>query len=371
MREALLWVHRWLGLTAGIVFGIAAGTGAVLVYQPQLDTLLGGPRWGATEGTQTPAAIETAVRGAQPDARIAAVTWPTEGENAVRVDTEADGKASVLWVDNGSGRLLQPRRQVTILLAIRRLHVNLLMGPIGRQLVLWTTWIALLSLALGAYLWWPGIRRFWSGFRIRLKRGAYILNFDLHQALGIVALPLLLFGSATGVLLSQPGIVDWFSETMHGPEVDYSLADVRSATPPDVEPGTTPGLATLVGWARAVAPDAYLVNLSIPVEPDGAIHAELSGEHEAILRLALDRYSGAVLDSTREERGFRYGRETNEELHVAHIGGPVFRVLYMLACVVGFVMLPTGVIMWWIKRTRKAASAERRAVATVSRTADV
>ena len=41
MREKLMFVHRWLGLTAGVIFAIASATGAVLIYQADLDRLIG------------------------------------------------------------------------------------------------------------------------------------------------------------------------------------------------------------------------------------------------------------------------------------------------------------------------------------------
>lgn len=359
MRETILWIHRWLGLTAGIIFGIAAATGAVLVYQSELDVLLGGPRFETTQGTQTPDAIEAAVHTAHPDAVITSVLWRAE-ENVVRVGIIEDGRASNLWIDNGSGRFVQQRPQMLVLLGIRRLHVNLFMGRPGRMLVTWTTAAALVTLLLGIYLWWPGIRKFWTGFRIRVRRGIYILNFDLHQALGIVALPLLFFGSATGVLLVYGGVVDRIESAVHGPAPETGWGDLRSA-PPAEEMTATPALRELVATATARAPDATLRLLTIPRDADAFIEAELDGPRDLTVLVAMDRFTGEVLETRRETPHFRFDRHTNEQLHIANIGGPVFAALYMLSCLIGFILVPTGVVVWWMKRTRKADSTEQRA----------
>jgi uncharacterized iron-regulated membrane protein len=338
-------------------------------YQAELDTLLGGPRFETTDGQQTPAAIEQAVLAANPGAEITAVEWPSDGPNVVRVGLVDDGRARNVWVDNGSGRLVQPRQQMLVLLGIRRLHVNLFMGRFGRMIVTWTSAAALIALVLGIYLWWPGIRKFWSGFQIRLRRGFYILNFDLHQALGILAMPLLIFGSATGVFIVYGGVVDGIEQVVHGtPPPPTGWGDLRSSEP---DGGPVPGvpLATVVAAAGAQAPEATLRLVTMPAAADGLVEAELAVPGGATVRVALDRYTGEVLETRRETPDFRYDRHTNEQLHIANIGGPVFAALYMLSCAIGFILVPTGVVVWWMKRTRKAESADRRAEGRVVREA--
>lgn len=368
MREAILWIHRWLGLTAGLIFGIASATGAVLVYQAELETLLGGPRFETTEGELTPAAIETAVLSANPNASITEVEWPGDGENVVRVGLLQDGRARNVWVDNGSGRLVEPRRQTLVLLGIRRLHTTLLMGRYGAKIVTWASAAGVVAIIIGIYLWWPGIRKFWTGFRVRSSRGAYILNFDLHQALGILGAPLLLLGAATGFLLPYGRVLDKVEKTVHAPVVDATWTELRSAAPPDSAARPSP-LARLVTNAKDRAPQASLRNITVSRDPSGVVKAELTAADGAITHVAMDRYSGDVLATRLERVQLRFDRRTNHGLHVAEIGGPVFALIYMLSCVIGFVLVPTGVVVWWMKRTRKAESADRRADARVAREA--
>jgi uncharacterized iron-regulated membrane protein len=255
---------------------------------------------------------------------------------------------------------------MVVLLGIRRLHVDLFMGRFGLRLVTWTSAAALVALVLGVILWWPGIRKFWTGFRIRLTRGSYILNFDLHQALGIVALPLLIFGSVTGVLLAYGGVVDRIEQAVHGPPPPDDWAKLRSSVPADEAPETS-SVATLAAMASAQAPGATLRLLTIPGAAEAPVEAELAAPEGATVRVALDRYTAEVLETRQESPHFRFDRHTNEQLHIANIGGPVFSLLYMLSCAIGFILVPTGVIVWWMKRTRKTDSAERRAEARSDR----
>ena len=66
MRRALLFVHRWLGLTGGVVFAIAALTGSIMVYADDLDVLLDGAPSQTQSGFNEPDAISAAVQRALP-----------------------------------------------------------------------------------------------------------------------------------------------------------------------------------------------------------------------------------------------------------------------------------------------------------------
>jgi uncharacterized iron-regulated membrane protein len=50
----------------------------------------------------------------------------------------------------------------------------------------------------GIWIWWPGLRRFASGFVGAPWRGGYVRDLDLHKLVGIVAVPFLLLWGVTG-----------------------------------------------------------------------------------------------------------------------------------------------------------------------------
>lgn len=90
------------------------------------------------------------------------------------------------------------------------LHVHLLVGEEhgpGQTIVGLGGVVLLVFCLTGLVLWWPGLRRLPSGFRIYWKRGATRLNFDLHRVLGIVLVIPLFALVLTGVYLVFPGYV--------------------------------------------------------------------------------------------------------------------------------------------------------------------
>jgi uncharacterized iron-regulated membrane protein len=61
---------------------------------------------------------------------------------------------------------------------------GLLLGVMG---------LLLLFLAVsGVWLWWPGVKHWVRGVRVRWRKGRYARDYDLHQVAGMLALPLLL-----------------------------------------------------------------------------------------------------------------------------------------------------------------------------------
>jgi uncharacterized iron-regulated membrane protein len=351
MRRWLLFVHRWLGLTAGIFFAIASFTGGILVYQDELDTLIGGPRFRTTPGLIDIEQLEVAIRQARPGAELVRVMWPTEAANTFSVRVTAGGRQQDLVFDAGSGTRLQPRPLHLALQALRRLHTSVLIGPIGSRVVLYASGASVISLAIGLWLWWPGIRRLTQGLKIRLRRDLYVMCFDLHQVLGLLALPLLLVMTVTGVLLNQ-SVFSLASQLMNGDDVVRSWAALRSnSSSESTAPGI--GLSDAVRRARAGDDRAAVKRVEFPTTPEGVIAVWMNdetGATERTIRVALDRYTGATLARQR----LLYDADTNSRLHFGLIGGPVVRLLYSVSCFVGATLLPTGIVVWWIKRRRRA-----------------
>jgi hypothetical protein len=153
-------------------------------------------------------------------------------------------------------------------------------------------------------------------------------------------------------------VTDRIENVVHGPRPEIGWGDLRSAIPEN--DATTISPATLVDIARAEVPDSRLISIEWPAA-GGVAKARFERDGSDAVLVALDRQTGAILART-ETSNYRFDRAGVEQLHVAKVGGSIFRVLYMLSCAVGFVLLPTGVVVWWIKRRRKAVSAERKPV---------
>jgi uncharacterized iron-regulated membrane protein len=370
MRATLLFIHRWLGLTAGIVFAIASLSGAVLVYEPELERLLsGGPRFATTPGTITPREIETRLAVDHPGLRLEQLRWPI-GNTVYVVELDEGGRNRRIFLDPGTGNTIRARAPHIIITGFRRLHTSLLVGPIGNRLVIYTSVIALLSLALGVILWWPGIRKFFGGFRIRTRRGFYLFNFDTHNVMGVLAFPLLFVMTATGVFMRYHGAVDRIDRALGGRAPDAPPI-LHSTVPAARSDATALSLERVVGVAVESAGGGDVTFIDFGENPTDVIEVRvrhsIGGDSTAV---ALDRYTGNVLGSwPLVERG-RFTEDMNSRLHMGRYPSQVLRLLWALSCVIGGLLLPTGAVMWWMKRRRLVDSAERRTERARSASAD-
>jgi uncharacterized iron-regulated membrane protein len=367
MRDKFLFIHRWIGITAGVIFGIASLTGAILVYEPELDQWLNAGRYPVTPGVLDGAALDAAVTGAAGEGILRGIQWPTPRRPVFSVDVRDDGRAREILLDPGTGSVIEPTRgENRVIRGIRRVHTQLFAGRPGKLDLEIACYAALIGILTGAILWWPGIRKIGAGLLIRMRRGTYILNYDIHQSTGILFLPLLFVLTLTGVMIPMAG----FSESvgrlfMPGSEGPRGFPNVQS-TPGPVIAATT-SIEQLILTAQRMTGASDIDAISFPETERGFIDIRVrTGPALAagrVVRVLVDQYNGDVLQVRNPAAlapAVQFARSGVYNIHIGAIGGPIVRVIWFIACIVGFVLMPTGLVVWWMKRTRKAKSAEQR-----------
>lgn len=367
MRELWLRIHRWLGLAIGIFFLIASGTGAILVYEDELDAWINRDAWPVTPGDVGPERVLATVESVLPG-ELRGLRFPLDREPVYRADVlTLEGRREVISIDPGTGEVVEPKRSLNrVMFYIRITHTSLASGPWGRRIVLTSTWLALVSLVTGVILWWPGIRRMLRGMVVRTRRGFYAFNYDLHQVSGILALPFLFVMSATGVLFHYADEIERVVRPVvgEGPGV-RGWPEVTITERGDGTVRATP-LELLAAGMRAV-PDAEPKNLTVPRRLDRpAVLAMLrEGEYGpgSYIYVMLDPNDASVVlarDPRLLTRAGRFANSTTGNLHVGAVGGPIVRVLYVITSAIGVLLVIGGFLVWWLKRRRIDAVAQRR-----------
>ena len=69
---------------------------------------------------------------------------------------------------------------------------------VGGIILAVTGLMLILLSATGIVVWWPGIKRFARGLPRPSRKGAYALNYDLHNVIGLAAIPFLVMWGFTG-----------------------------------------------------------------------------------------------------------------------------------------------------------------------------
>jgi uncharacterized iron-regulated membrane protein len=366
----LVWAHRWLGLTVGVIFTIVSVSGSALLFQTHY--------WEWAHGDLTPPDMSADIgsidrwieqgKKAVPDLGEPIAVWPPHVEHNL---SDAGMLIFAGRTPGGLGNmgfaavLVAPATgDVLGVVDVDRspayaplfLHRDLWAGQTGQVISAIMAIGTLLLLVIGIYLWWPP----WSQFVRRLLGKPWRSLKQarpLHDWVGVWTLVILTALVGSGLALVRPAWVEPALNAVVGPE------------PPDHEkqPPLAAACAGPVTFDAALARASALVpggrfkslypidypkfrRWELVLEPE---HAEGRRAESHVL---VDRDCGGVtLEATPATRS---GHETASmwlsDIHDGAAfgrGGPLFVSLMGLS---PLVLLWSGILLW-LRRPRRAA----------------
>lgn len=333
VRRVVLWLHRWVGLVAGLVILVAAVTGALLVIERPLHRWMEPSLYPAQPAHGVRASVENAfvvLSEKHPGMRVDGIGLPRGERDAL---TCFAGNR-VFHFDPSSGELLGSRaRRDGFRQSLMKLHTNLLAGAAGGTAVFVAT-ILTIALALsGLWLWWP--------LRIgRFRRGANGRRFqlELHSVAGLYSSAFLLVIAITGVTLHS-------LHTEH-PRIPFSAPPAAGSTPITLDDAILRAEAVLPG-SRAVAIEMPGPNLRAPLRVQLAFPEDGSPAGRSVV--FLDRTEGGVLGIHNARIGTLLERYGNLQLslHTGTFAGMTTRILAFATCLALVLQIVSGCLLWW------------------------
>ncbi len=297
-RQLWLGIHRWLGLTVGLVFVLIGLTGSALVFDHAIDEWLN-PDLLLTQNEGTPASLQTIIASAEStfSGQALSVSKPRVPQGVYevwfRVGEEQDPKFCQVLVDPYTAEVKGQRVWGEYLMTwIYRLHFRLMAGEIGAILVGAIGVLILLSLASGIYLWWPLWKHsFRAAFSVRSGKRVY----DVHKTTGIVSCLLLGMLAFTGTYMEFPNAFQKLLKPISA--VSEHPEGLRS-TGGEFQQPLTPDQA--VAAAKKHFPEAKFDHLHPPEGKDGVYEVAFRQPGEVQLsfgrsQVFLDQYSGEAL----------------------------------------------------------------------------
>jgi uncharacterized iron-regulated membrane protein len=357
-------MHKYAGLTLGLVLSITGISGSLIVFDRELDEIID-PATARFEAADYQGSLDVALRNAA--LTVNNGSKPTRivlGRNGaaphiIRFPI-ADGDAghTEVTVDPGSGQVTSVRvwgeYPVTWMY---RLHYSLLAGD-GGETAVGIIGIVLLFFCLsGIAIWWPvngfnSIRHVVLAFRVRVKGSAVAINYDLHKLLGILSFPLLAAIAFTGIEM-----------VWHEP-VEGLVASVATVVE-EPSPQSTIGAGQVTvnqvyDQALTVYPAAKVSRIYFPSSATAPyrvsmIQAEEVWQEYGATQVWVDQYSGAVLD-TWDSRALPAGNNFLQWMFPLHNGeglGMLGRVLVFFAGLLPSFFFISGFYLWF-RRQRKA-----------------
>lgn len=356
-RRLWLVVHRWLGLTAGLLFVLVGLTGSLLVFDHAIDEWLN-PDLLLSEHRSVGVPAQTIIESAERSygASAIAMTKP-----------RIDGGVWTVWFQSGNEELphftqvlVDPATaEVTgqrvwgeyLMSWIYRLHFRLLAGEPGGVVVGLIGIAAMLSIVSGIYLWWPLWRHSWRA-ALQVRPGKRV--YDVHKSFGIFACVILFVIAFTGATMAFPNAFR------------ILLASVGSLTEPpaELQSSSAAGAQSLtadqaITVAQRSFPDAQFDHLHPPADETGFYEVAFrqTGEVQQSFgrsQVFLDQYSGEVL-AIRSPDAFT-ALDTFHAwqfpLHNGEALGLAGRWLVFFSGLMPAVLYVTGCWIWWKRRGR-------------------
>jgi len=392
-HRAMVLTHRWPALVLGLLLVVETTAGSVLLYKPELDKLTHPALYATTDGTPVSAtqAVDE-VRAAHPGfeaygAQIEQGTW-------VVYDEQYD---TAWFVDPASGHINgSTNTERGFLGMLVNLHDCAFSceGYPGYQswmaVPVWSgapgflaeaTWATVVLGALGLLLilivvsslriWWPGRKRLRSRFTVRWGKGRFARDYDLHNLVGIVALPFLLMWGVTGAAFELPPVkTAWLTITGGQAPVEEEWAlepnpDTADAPAITADDAVATALKDVPGEATGV----FLPTEDSPFWEIDVIsgYRSAAGLGRADTYVLVDPHDASHFVTLYSARGEPLANRFYDKVfEPAHFGEQVnawWRSVWLAMGLAPLVLMVTGVSTWLFRRgttkKRRAAAAQR------------
>lgn len=351
-RPMLLKVHRWLGLSVGLLLVLNALTGSLMLAARPLDRAIHAhlfvvPVPAGAQRLPLENLRQALVKEFGAKAGFT-IRPPRDSAETLLVYVRTDSWAGQAYFDPYTGRLLGIRGEHEgFANALFEFHSELLSGDIGKQILAFNALTMLAMLTTGLFIWWP--TRWTTAFSVRLNRGTFRSLFDLHRVGGVVFGLWVLVCVASGTWMAWRPISQWVTQ----------VAGQKPVVVPSVKVITTGRPATLdemVAAADAAIPGGFVGYVVLPAKPTAPvrIRKKLGDDTHpnGLSSVWLHPRTGEVLQAVRWI-DLDIGARSYAWIYPLHAGllAGVLGVVFSAAG--GFLLFGfglTGTWLWWIKR---------------------
>lgn len=365
LRPWLVSLHRWAGLSLGLLFVLMGLSGTMLVFEHDIDAALNPHLFHGASCTEmiAPDAVAAAVQAQWPKAKVSFINFPKHDGGSYRATFKAPGtEHNEAMLDACSGQLLGSRDRGAIAFdrehwmpMLQTWHLNMFQGKPGRVAQGYIGAAIALLLAVGLYLAFPAPGHWLRALKVKLTQNVYRTNYDLHRSLGLLALPPLLAMALTGFYNGLPetarGLVASVAEVgtehrsialpaLEKGEKAISWNQVQAIAAPYLRDGTT-----LVGIARQPERGLFLARL----------HRADDSQRTGTLRIFIDMREAKVVEVINPLSGKNGDRFLASlfPFHSGQMGGSAVKWLIAFAGLLPALFFITGVTTWILRRKKR------------------
>jgi uncharacterized iron-regulated membrane protein len=364
MKVTLYKIHKWVGLALGVLLLLQALTGLLMAHKESLSLWFGGDRIADSGAPHQPLdRIISVVRDQSPGYRFDRIIYREDPALPLiaRIVPPDGGTFHIAMIDPTVPAVLSsgPLTHYPLQLA-ERLHVSLLSGDIGHNILLFEG-IALVFMGVsGLIVWWPRKNKFRKALTIKWKSKSLPLLRDLHMVPGALTAVLMLLAGLTGAMLIADPVVKAAVSAVAPvkPEIHLDLKDVENKE-------------AVISWQEAFdrlhqkLPDGRLRQLRFMGGGDRLLGTVMVAEDAVNPRAhhiaAVDRWVDETIvfaDGNDLPSGSAF-MEWLLPLHTGEAFGPLRGTLMTILGLSLGGMSITGFMVWWKKRPRRRPQAPK------------
>lgn len=367
IKKIIGTIHLWLGLASGIVVFVISLTGCIYVFSNEIfhfihkEVLYVAPQnkaklpigmlWDQAQKHAGDAYTLQRVTAYQQKNRSYVFYSYQRNPSAITYFGTIDHYIAQ-YVNPYTGETLGTiNKEFEFFNLVKMLHWSLLLNTqYGQPIVGWSTFIFVIMLVSGLYLWWPRNKsarkqRFAIKWRARWRR----INYDLHQVLGFYIIAIVLIIACTGMVWA----FTWFKAAV------YTIASGTTAPPQALKATSTPTdfvpkdkpIDRVHRQVQKTYPNAYAIYLSRPQDSTQTISAyvqELPGLYYKNASLQFDQYTGQLL-TEKHHKDKNFGEKiiaANYDIHVGAILGIPGKIIAFFASLISASLPITGFTIW-------------------------
>ena len=353
LYRRLMPVHRWAGLTLGLIALVSALTGLGMVFRPQLDPVVY-PGLYQSSSCEKMVSLDTIAGAARrldsaselDFLRISDAPSTPVSARFINKDT--------LYFDRCSADLVASQNRYAGVFGVME-WIHRGRWQKGSDLAMGSGALALLLLVgVGIFLWWPrNARRFVQGFTLNRKLKGPAFNLGLHKTIGgWVALPLMIM-AITGLPNAFPSVLDALK----------SLDETAETKPHSAIPvsGSQTHIPLESAWAmiNRLSPAPREVVIHVAPKPDDPMEIYIIGADaphpNARTYLFLDAYNGKILSYTPYAK-MGLGSKIYFwmlSIHTGDVGGLASQLIRFAAALGALVLGYTGIAAYLRRQSRR------------------
>ncbi|GFZ98340.1 hypothetical protein GCM10008018_50740 [Paenibacillus marchantiophytorum] len=373
MRKFILTIHLLLSLTLGLFVVLTCTTGSLLMIEPEVESWMHPVNHEQTPGQVSAAVIKQHADAANPGFVADRIEYPKNDPfYHVHLTQANNGKENfTVYADPGTGdtfgkvqtdrlepfaTIYQLHRYFLLTSVIGKVPAASLVGILGIALML--------MLVSGIYLWWPGLRKLATGFKVVLHRGKLIKNMSLHKTVGMISIPFLLVLALTGTVNAfEKSIPNWvgFKAKEEIPATALQSKSKDAAALP---------LDQVEQIVKETYPKSKVIKIQLPQKAGQSyqigLKEGLSGNGSSNSTLYMDASTGSVLYKTDPNLAINFYNSWRKGLHFATWGGEPLRIISFFFGMTPLALMITGLFIWRIKANARKRSRNKSAAGSAA-----